>query len=85
VEQIKPIPIVDEMRTGESAFPNGCEHDIGPKGIFKDTVKWRITSRDLESGQEICEEYDAVLVCNGYVVWSYVQSCVCYSIVSCVC
>ncbi len=36
-------------------------------GRFKDSVKWKVTSRCVKTALRSTDEYDAVLVCNGYV------------------
>lgn len=50
VEQVKPVPC-------------GAPTE-GSRG-FKDSVKWRVTSVSLESGQSSEEDFDAVFVCIG--------------------
>ncbi len=60
IEKVKPIPIND------AGYQTGLETD-GSGGVrkFEDTVKWRVTSRQVKSGEEIIEDYDLLLVCNG--------------------
>ncbi len=57
VEQVKPVVLNDVENTEKVSFDDW--------GRFKDTVRWRVTSVDVESREEISEEYDAVLVCSG--------------------
>ena len=56
VEKVKPIPHFRSSADREGV--NGVKE-------FKDTVKWRVSSRDVKSGEETTEDYDLVLVCNG--------------------
>ena len=81
VEQVTPIPLPksnsyepniqqDGLTNGEPSIPltNG---EMGDQvhfrnwGTFRDTVKWRVTSLHVKSGQRTSDDYDAVLVCNG--------------------
>lgn len=74
VEQIIPI-FTDETKCVTSERNNDVttqedEISFHNWGRFKDTVKWRVMTKDVETGQRTSEEYDAILVCNGYVgVW----------------
>lgn len=40
---------------------------------YGDSVKWRVTSQNLESGQRTSEDFYAVLVCNGYNYYLYIH------------
>ncbi len=52
--------VVGEMASGDGA---GTETASG--GGFRNKVDWLVTTRDLLSGRQTTERYDAVLVCNG--------------------
>ena len=58
VDQVEPV-------TTTKASVN-MEDQSNCRG-FEDSVKWRVTTQDVETGVKTCEIYDAVLVCNGYV------------------
>ena len=75
VERIVPIPITESetdnhVSVGNSIQQNDKATTTGEPsfknwGQFRDTVKWRITSLDVKSGERTSDDYDAVLVCNG--------------------
>lgn len=71
VEQIQPIPIGSDdsnSMTNKNVVPQDNGISFHNWGRFRDTVRWRVVAKDSESGQVTSEDYDAVLVCNGYVV-----------------
>ena len=57
VEKVTPLP-------KENIKPEG-KLNSDHCGQFADNVKWMVTTKNLESGEVISEEYDAVLVCTG--------------------
>ena len=61
VEHVTPIP-KDKADDGKSLSE-------GKSGQFQDSIKWRVTATLVGSGKRTSEDYDAVLVCTGYVIW----------------
>lgn len=59
VDQVEPISITKAPEDHKSeGVSENCEG-------FEDSVKWQVTTQDVETGIRTCETYDAVLVCNG--------------------
>lgn len=65
VEEVTSIPLPSKGSTvkGPPAQDDSGYSQAGEK--FKDTVRWKVTIRDVKSGQRSADIYDAVLVCNG--------------------
>ena len=51
VEQVLPVPLPDTPASSNSAL--------------LDCVKWRVTTKSIESGERNCDEFDFVFVCSG--------------------
>ena len=62
VKKIEPF-FCDDINTEGKTDPYA--DDISDQGRFKDTVKWKLTSVDVDSGEKTLEEYDAIFICNG--------------------
>ena len=77
VEQVKPVFLddVESTRRIENNGPNSnipCDDGVtSDDWERRDTVRWRVTSVEIESGKRTSEEYDAVLICNGLVLYVY--------------
>ena len=64
VEEVQPIPV--EQNKSKNLSEDDLSNVSGNgESVFKDTVKWRVRVRDLESGELTSNEFDRVLVCNG--------------------
>lgn len=64
VDQVKPVPIGETTVSNDIDSINQRE-ERHQWGKFKDSTRWQVTTRDIKSGVQTAEEYDAVLVCNG--------------------
>ena len=64
VENIRPISLTRAHPT-RVAETSGCNK-------FMDTVKWEVVYRNLCSGSETVEDYDAVVVCKGLFSLPYI-------------
>ena len=61
VVEVKPRPSYGSSGLGRSG--NGAvSEDVGS---FEEVAKWRVQTRNVQSGEETSEEFDNVLVCNG--------------------
>lgn len=63
VEEVIAAPIRSEDEDGLDGSFQECNNQ--EQGFFNDSVRWKITTQDLESGERTLEYFDAVLVCNG--------------------
>ena len=70
VEQVVPISTKNtecaSLESNSDVTTREDEISFHNWGRFTDTVKWRVTTKDVETGQRTSEEYDAIFVCNGY-------------------
>jgi cation diffusion facilitator CzcD-associated flavoprotein CzcO len=67
VDQIQPVTINEVNITNASGVHAELEtENMSLHGWrFKDNVRWKVTTQDVETSIITSEEYDAVLVCNG--------------------
>lgn len=62
VEQVVPVELKPDPPSVNGVWTAECG-----SSKFRDTVRWRVTTREVVSGKKNTEEFDVVLVCNGYV------------------
>ena len=62
VDKVEPVPV----QVGEAERSPFAEKESKPeRGLLGDSVKWKLTSRNVETGVTKVTMYDAVLVCTG--------------------
>ena len=69
VDEIKPVLVCDCDNVHENErtdIPTQLDGiNFQNWGSFRNNVRWRVTSKDVESGRRTSEDYDAVLICSG--------------------
>ena len=58
VERVQPVPVQTSKPDTERESKPQC-------GLLQDSVRWKLTSRNVETGVTKETLYDAILVCNG--------------------
>lgn len=62
VERVQPVPVQVSKSDGSSCTKRESKP---PYQFLQDSVRWKLTSRNVESGVTKETMYDAILVCNG--------------------
>ena len=68
VEQVISVPKEEVNLEGNGKSETSKDDRSQEWKCFSDSnVLWRVTTQNLESGERTSEDYDGIMVCNGYV------------------
>jgi len=63
VVEVKPLPLLEKNKNGIGGFEDGVV--IEDLDSCEDAMKWRVQTRNVESGDITSEDFDNILICNG--------------------